>query len=749
MGFNRWNLVAAMLGGAGLLLAGAPTAQGAAEAAPATGLVAVPPYVFTDEPVVLQVPPAAHRVSWTVRTITCGGWGPTREGEAAVENGRIALASLAEGIHIATLSGDVEGEFRWLAMAPPPRLSKDRLLAALPRTGKKLLAGEKVTLMAMGDSVTWTGDYKTLLTLMLRRASGNPNVACFDRSYPGRSVDASVRHFQDDILPVRPDVGLLMYGLNDQAGGVPLAAYLEQYRWVAEHLAEIGADTVFLTPTPDLGIPLTPEEQRQAKDPNPPGYAFRTIGFAESLRPLAEELHVPLADAFHAVWGTGGDTIQKSVQAMWPVYLPSYGEPMRSRLETDGGGDAVHPNVLGHLAIARAVYEAITGAAPAPPLAMTGRSEWTPGGVVSHLTVRNASPDRRAGRLEVGPLMNGQLEAPSPCPYDLESGQEVRLDVKWPQAAKPEDLLRYPNDAYLAPGRPLIPVVDFSAGSSRVYAAAAPFEVDAAFVRRRQIVQDSTATVGLLVDGRCREVAVEIPQGSEVGRLPLIQSVERDGRTGWAVAELAYVRYGAARRGEATVDGSLEEWADAPQVPVGLPCQARFTQGPQDNRASPDECMTRWALRAGKDGLFIAVRATGCIEKDRFTLFFDSRPPELLGTAGRYYWINGSLKPDGQVELGKGETSKEAPGLRGAWKVLPDDGATVEMFVPYALMETAAWPASGDLGFSIWWVHVGADDKTTNLMWSEDGHPWNPRWYGIVRLTDRQPEDMPFMVRVR
>ncbi|HUU69528.1 MAG TPA: hypothetical protein VM186_08385, partial [Planctomycetota bacterium] len=76
-------------------------------------------------------------------------------------------------------------------------------------------------------------------------------------------------------------------------------------------------------------------------------------------------------------------------------------------------------------------------------------------------------------------------------------------------------------------------------------------------------------------------------------------------------------------------------------------------------------------------------------------------------------------------------------------------GSAIEMFVPYELMELTAWPASGDLGLSIWWTHTGPDGKVTQIMWSEDGHPWNTRWYGVVRLVNDAKAKLPYVVRVK
>lgn len=701
--------------------------------------------VWTDENAVALLPlgTADGVLTLDLKTITRAGWGPRRTLTTPVRGGKINIAPLAEGLHIAQGLGEVPQTLRFLAMQPPAPLdatSRAALLKSLPRQGRKLLSGQPFKILAMGDSVTATGDYPQMLAMLLRRATGNLQISVVKHAYPGRSVDAAVRFWKTDGPPSAPDLGLLMYGLNDESGGVPEAAYLEQSRWIVNRLAEIGADATLLQPTPHIEIPLTATARTATS--NRPDSIFRTIGLAESLRGLAQEMKVPLAQTFDALWQPGGDSLQASARAMWPLFPPSYSQPWESMLES-GAGDTIHPNALGHLQMARAVFESLTTPPNAPPLQIAGVSSWTPNGVQSRLRVVNASRTRRAGRLQVGALTGGEIQAP-PLAYDLRPGQQTILTASWPQARQPRDLLRYPNDRYLAPNRPLVPIVDFANGGSRVYVAPAPFAGDAHFVRERQVVSGDAARVGFVDEGQRREIAVPLPR-ADVGRVPLLRKVG----AGWAAAELAFVRFGHALGGEAIVDGDLSEWsAHANWVPVGERVQARWTRGPEDHRVSPQECYLKWAFKAGARGIYFAARAVGKVEKDNFTLFFDPRAPELLGTAGRYYWASGALQEGGKIALFQGETSQSAPGLQGAWRKTPT-GATLEVFVPYELMEVSGWPKSRDLGCSIVWDHHGAAGQITHLMWSEDGHPWNPRWYGVVRRVDETNPILPFMVRVK
>jgi lysophospholipase L1-like esterase len=693
-------------------------------------------YVFTDEHAVIRLLDAVAEVPYALRTITAAGWGPTAEGKAAVAEGAITLAPLCEGMHIVTLGLAKPVEVRFLAFTPPPRIKRAALLRALPLNGKKLLEGKPFLGVAMGDSVTNAGDYEGLLAKMLTRATGNPNVKIIDRSYPGRSVDAAVRFFPDDVLATKPDVGFLMYGLNDLHAGCSLEGYLDQYAWIADHLrADVHADPVFLTPTPDASM----DEKFTAYGT----YLIETLRFADALAPLAQARKVPLADTFHALWA-GGDSLDAAGRKLWAKFPQGYDRQFTSILETQRG-DGIHPNVLGHLAIARAVYAAMTGQpATAPPLAFTAVSHFTPDGLVSTVTVRNASKAPRTGTLNLCPLPDGAVTTEFHGIYSLIPGATQSFTVRWPGVKSPDNLLVYPNNSYIATGRPTFAVLDTS---GEIYAVAAPFAVAGGFRRERQLVTGNTVTVTLDTPQGATTQTVTLPEGREMGRIPLRAELVSGKATTPAVAELVYLRCAGALRGEATVDGALTEWDAHAWSTLGDPEQARWTQGHQDHRATPQECTQQWAFKAGEKGLFCAVKLTDATAKDSFTLFFDPRDPAELGTPGRYYWASGDFRKDGTLGMSRGETSKSDAGLKGAYRAAAD-GMTMELFIPYALMERDAWPAGGQLGFSIWWRHNGPAG-TTHLLWSDDGHPWNTRWYGVVCLQADKAQPLPYRVRIK
>lgn len=153
------------------------------------------PYVFTDDKAIVKIAGLSLRdeLFYELKTITRQGFGPTWSGKVRVANSSIQIASLTEGVHILDLKSTPPQTLRFLAFAPPTRTDAKTLRRTIPQSYRKLLSGQPFKILSMGDSVTNTGDYESLLVKMLARATGNRNISFVDRSYPGRSIDASVR----------------------------------------------------------------------------------------------------------------------------------------------------------------------------------------------------------------------------------------------------------------------------------------------------------------------------------------------------------------------------------------------------------------------------------------------------------------------------------------------------------------------------------------------------------------------------
>jgi lysophospholipase L1-like esterase len=729
----------------GLFILG--SGPGAAKEKPPAKPVVLTPYLFLDETAEVVLPAGKNlpgEIACHLSTITTAGWGRKKTQALTVAGGRVQVTPLVEGIHIVHLGAPINQEVRFLAMAPPPPLDPAQVKQQLPRQGEKLFSGKPFTILSMGDSVTKTGDYESMLVRMLRRATGNKKISHVDRSYPGCSVDATVRHFHRDTHGIKPDLGLLMYGLNDQICFVPLRAFLEQYAWVARSLRDgFQADMMFLEPTPHIAI----HRSGRGGEVAPPHFALRTIGFAQAVRTLGQDLSLPVVPTFSAVWGEGGDSLSESGMRLWPLYPLSYRKPFSSLLESTGKGDTIHPNALGHLQMAKAVYAVIAGKKRTAALLMTGVSEWTDAGVVSRVRVSNRSGKRRTGRLEVYPPTKAQFTEQPVLAYDLLPEASIEFKVTWASAAKPEDLFTFPNDVYLSQESIPVTVVDFSGKGSRPRSVHCPFRVGGDFRTERLTVMGRTVRVVLRTPQGERAQTVDLPEGRQVGRIRLLKELIEKGERGVAAGELVYTAYGQAVPGEAVVDGLLGEWQGQRGFPVGRSCQARGTTGPFDTRKGSEVATTEWTARAGEKGVYLAVRGEGRLQKDRVCLFFDPRPASELGTAGPYYWVGISFLDKGRVRLQQGATSPNGKELKGRW-VKTGTGLTAELFIPYTVMDRRAWPASGDLGFSVVWRHASGDGQTTRLTWFEDGHEWNPRWYGVLRR-QKGTEPLPILVRIK
>lgn len=637
-----------------------------------------------------------------------------------------------------------DGEGRALLIPPPAPLPAEAAAQTLPLTSGKLFSGKPYTILAIGDSVTATGPYPEILAQLLGRAAGNRAVKVGRAAYPGRSVDAAVRRWDIDGEPAGADLALIMFGLNDQGAASPVEAYLEQTRWLVGRLHAQGADVVLLEPTPHINITALPGARGE-----PPADAaiFRTIGFAAALRVLGAELGVPVAPTFDALWGGGANDLQGTARALWPLFPAHYSKPFTSLAETEGRGDTIHPNALGHLRLAQAVFGTLAGGQVAEPLGLSGETRWTDGKLVTRVTIKNLAGEPRAGRVDLYPIPEDDTRVAAD--YNLAPGATRQVDVVWPGVTKPEDLLAGPVSRVFAGPGPFLQLVDYHDAGSRVRAVRAPLVPDVRWIRERSVSTDGSALARFSVDGQVSDVRLNLPERADVGRIALHRST----RFANAAAELAYVRYGEAKSGEAVADGELTEWDDARWLPVGEPVQARWTSGPVDNRPSPAACYLHWAFKAGAEGVWVAFRGTANFAKDRFTLYFDPREPELLGTAGPYFWVDGICKAAGQLVLRVGDSSPVgvARGLTGVLKFSPDAAGaagegSAEFFVPYKVLNTTGWPASADLGVSIVWQHAGEDGRITRLMWSENGHPWNTRWFGVVRRDPAGP--LPWMVRV-
>lgn len=761
-----------------------------AVAGPLKGRLASP-YQWTDRParVALEgVPAGARTLPCTLRRL------PLSPNETPPAPQKLDLPVLpgpaveipplpVEAIQVAGLqAGEAYGEVRFMTMAPP-ELDAAGFARAFPRCYRVLSSHQPFRLVTMGDSVTATGDYGEMLCAMLRRVFGYEDITCVRRAYSGRSADASVRFLQADGVETQPTLVTIMYGLNDAVCGVEKDTYAGNYEAITQVAREqAGAEVMYLGGTPDIG-------RSQLLGLVDPQMMLRTWDFCSALEDLGARLRVHVAPTFRAVWGTGRRDLEASARSMWGRFPTGYGSQLEPMLE--GVGDTIHPGALGHLAMAKACWETLNGRQePADPLRMEATAEWTTRTPRLSLTVTNTSLRSRQGRLQiVAPL--GVKVRPRSRLYQLEPGQSATVALQFPESASAPPS-GWASQRCLYEGPIILSVVDYCGETSRPYQVRAYGDPLTVWVERTwEVAAGGTVPLRAHVLNRSGQeqraglrvwntaasppagqaIPLTIPARGEFVSAPVdvpFATTDSASRTSVivrlsaaqgnprATAEACAVRYGAARVPPAspvTVDGDLAEWPQTGWSVVGYPVQERGWWGPTKFRTKPSDGWLELAMAGDQEYVYLAARVQdNVVEKEGLTLFFDPRPPGVLGTCGPYFWASAELQADRKVRLGPGETTTFFEGATGAWRKTAQ-GWDLELRLPYRAIGCREWPAAGDLGFSLIWIDRDAEAGTDcQLYWAEDGQYWSPRWYGVVRRVDGSEASLralPWRVRWR
>ncbi|HPU34228.1 MAG TPA: glycoside hydrolase family 99-like domain-containing protein [Phycisphaerae bacterium] len=200
----------------------------------------------------------------------------------------LRLANLYRPFHAAGVEPEHVYVIRMPAPEPPPRGDT----AALAPVLQKLRAGQDVTVVCWGDSVTACGDtsspqtcYVGLLESGLKARFPEARIRVINAGIGGSSTPVRLPNFQKEVLAHKPDVVTLEY-VNDMS--LPVERMSKLYEEILRRTREAGAVLVIITPhfVMPAWMPFT--EPGHSRDPRP-GVAF--------LRKFARENGVPLADA--------------------------------------------------------------------------------------------------------------------------------------------------------------------------------------------------------------------------------------------------------------------------------------------------------------------------------------------------------------------------------------------------------------------------------------------------------------------
>jgi len=128
---------------------------------------------------------------------------------------------------------------------------------------QKLKRGEKVTIVAMGDSITeltwhtrgrlnWVG----LLQEALFETFGRNRCWVINSGRCGDTAENGLRRLDQDVLRFDPDLVIISYGMNDASGNEGLAAFRSSMKELIRRIrAHNRADVLLRTPNPIFNPP--------------------------------------------------------------------------------------------------------------------------------------------------------------------------------------------------------------------------------------------------------------------------------------------------------------------------------------------------------------------------------------------------------------------------------------------------------------------------------------------------------------
>lgn len=210
---------------------------------------------------------------------------------------------------------------------------------------KKLKRGEKVTIVALGDSITehtwhtqgrlsWTG----LLQEALFETYGRNRCWVVNSGRCGDTAPNALNRLDEDVLRFAPDLVIVSFGMNDAAPGEEaMDRFRRAMAEIIRRVREASADVLLRTPNPIVnppaGYPLP-----SGQDPGEEYTAGSVGAYAAEIVRLAEERTCAVVDHY-TEWkqiAALRGTLEEEPNDLWSCM-----------------SDSVHPGPIGHLAFFR------------------------------------------------------------------------------------------------------------------------------------------------------------------------------------------------------------------------------------------------------------------------------------------------------------------------------------------------------------------------------------------------------------
>jgi len=206
---------------------------------------------------------------------------------------------------------------------------------------RKLEANRKVTIVALGDSITeltwhtrgrlnWCG----YLQEALFEKRGRNRCWVVNSGRCGDTATGALERLDDDVFRFDPDLVIVSFGMNDACGTVTREKFREALAAIVDRIRETaGADVLLRTPNPIVNPPVG-QALKEGQTVSVETSGTRVGAFAATIAEVAQERQCAVVDHYRR-W--------KRVEAL------------RGTMQEDPNhlwlrmSDPVHPGPLGHL----------------------------------------------------------------------------------------------------------------------------------------------------------------------------------------------------------------------------------------------------------------------------------------------------------------------------------------------------------------------------------------------------------------
>jgi lysophospholipase L1-like esterase len=227
-----------------------------------------------------------------------------------------------------------------------------------PGSPAPVAIGDRETIVFYGDSITEQNLYTAYLETFLLSRFPKKDLAFFNLGWGGDTASGGHKRFARDVLPVRPSLVFVNFGMND--GGykaydeATFRNYLSAQGALADAIRAAGAREVLFTTSPVDDV-LRKDE----------GVYNETLSrMALGLGQLSSERGLPLIDLLQPML-----EVQRRAKEKDPAFtmIP----------------DTVHPDAVGHLVMAYAALRAIDAPPVVAEIAVDGETVSVPGATVT------------------------------------------------------------------------------------------------------------------------------------------------------------------------------------------------------------------------------------------------------------------------------------------------------------------------------------------------------------------------------